>query len=302
MLQTPDKLTLALACAVVLPCFSHAATYTWISSGGVGQDGDWTNTANWSGGTVPVDRIAGTGSNNGLSFNNTDTVIFDGTTAPTTASFPGLGGTTGGNGDTPTMVFNSGGPFTFDFNGRESSLWSNTAGTRTVFTVGDGTGGGTEDVTLNLTGLTFISRHATGATNNFLVNSDGTLNFNAGVDFRYGTTTDRLATITIAGGDVSFAGGLTNFTDNTGTYVDFTIVGGSFSALYSSTAGGGYVDKDAVETALTAGTNWKNNFGGTFEVTESGGGFTVTAVPEPSSYALLAGLLGMSYVMVRRRK
>jgi autotransporter-associated beta strand protein len=46
---------------------------------------------------------------------------------------------------------------------------------------------------------------------------------------------------------------------------------------------------------LTAGND-------TWQFTQSTGILTLDVVPEPSSYALLAGLLGLSYVMVRRRK
>jgi hypothetical protein len=52
--------------------------------------------------------------------------------------------------------------------------------------------------------------------------------------------------------------------------------------LTNNYAAFGYADADALGTALTS-AGWQ-------------------VIPEPGSYALLAGLLGMSYVMVRRRR
>ena len=224
-----------IACTVVLCLLwagaAQAIDYTWTGAAG---DGNWTNTANWDANGVPVDNYTSGDNNAGLNMHYTDSVVFDGANLPST-NFPGIGGYWPNNKDTPTMLFNSGGTTTFDVVAGLGGLWTDVSGYRTVWTVGDGVGGGVEDVTLNITGLTGpIMRHADG-THNILVNSDGMLNFATGIDFSYNDV--RWTTFTIAGGHVSVNGAVTDLDNYASNVVSFTEAGGSFTAAYGSDFG-----------------------------------------------------------------
>lgn len=233
--------------------FAQATVYTWTNT----VDGNWSNTANWASGTLPVDTAAGSGSSAGLSVPYTDEIVFDATNLPT-VNFPGIGGYVGH--DSPTMRFNSGGAAIFhiaDRTDQYQAFWTNTETNRTVLTVGDGVGGGTEDVDLTISGLGTVgslARHDSNITNNYLVNSDGSLTF-ADSHVVFATYATRYATITIAGGDVTFDGTVAGLDDFDDCYVEFTTPGGSFTA-----AKGGDMPSVAYVTGRL-GVDFLNNTG-----------------------------------------
>ncbi len=242
-------ITYSVALHVLLSGSALAIDYTWTANAG---DGNWTNTVNWDANGVPVDNYTSGDSSAGLSMHHTNTIVFDGDSLPTT-NFPGIGGYWPNDRDTPTMLFNSGGTADYAVVAGFDGLWTHSSTYRTVLTVGDGIGGGVEDVALNITGLTGpIKRHANG-THNILVHSDGTLNFGAGIDLSYNEV--RWTTFTIAGGRVVVSGAVNDLDNYASNVVAFTEAGGSFTAAY----GGDYAGFPAVVARL--GADFVNNTG-----------------------------------------
>jgi hypothetical protein len=75
--------------------------------------------------------------------------------------------------------------------------------------------------------------------------------------------------------------------------------GDAFGIFWSDGAGHyGFVTESGA-TLPSAGSN--SNYSGTFSGDPYTAGGTIGAVPEPSSYALLGGLLSLGFVMLRRR-
>ena len=227
---------------------------TWTGS----SDGNWSNSANWVGGVLPVDNGPGTGWDEGLSMPYNDVVVFAGSTMPT--NLPGIGGNTAAK-DSPSIRFNSGGTTDVSVVGREGSFWTNPKVTRDVLTVGDGVGGGTEDVTVNLSMGRYLQRHGDDATHNFVVHSDGTLSITSSataLSFRYPNSSNRLARFTINGGDVVIHDPLDGLQALAGNYIDFTAPGGSFTAQF----GLGFNSITAVRSSLDV--DFLNHTGGQY--------------------------------------
>lgn len=288
-------LALAAATCGIAHVSSGQTTYTWNG----GTDLDWDNAANWAGNSVPVDHLTSGNYSDGLNFqnNSNDIIVFAGSTAPTT-NVPGLGGGFNPTSDTPRLSVKSGGTFNFTISAREDGTWSTSAdAARTIWTIGDGIGGGTEDVDVSISNLKWINRNDQNTTTDILVNSDATLRLDT--DLYFSNTSARPGSITIAGGEVIVSAKLMDLGQQASDFVNFTMVGSSFTANYG--AGSGLM-QDIEDVSDTYASVWQNNFGGTFEFTDLGTGFTVTAVPEPGTYALLAGLTGLAYVMTRRRQ
>jgi len=286
----------------VAVCFlqplSAQVVHTWT---GLANDNDWLNTGNWDGNGVPVDTQGGGPGTNGegLQLDVNDSIVFgDGLVASTnmpTINLPGLGGNNGATVSTPAIVLNSGGTLSLTAVGRQNGFWT-TGPSRTLITVGDGTSGANEDVTLNLTITGSLNRHAGGVTHNFLVNSDGTLNFTGDIDLVNASNTDRPVTFTIAGGIIDVNGSVNDLTLGT-NFVEFTTLGGSFTADY----GNDFANIGQVNTAIT-NNRFRNNAGtGSLLATDNGGtGFTVSIVPEPSSFVLVA--VGLGFLACLRRR
>ncbi|MEP2774490.1 MAG: PEP-CTERM sorting domain-containing protein [Luteolibacter sp.] len=255
---------------------SSAASFIW---NGNANDGDWANTANWAGGTAPAS----------LTSSPANTIEFSGTNMPT-LNLATFNGTLNPG---AILVFNSGGTFGLDMASSFQSGYISTAG-GTVITVGNGISGGTENVTLNISNAATLLRHAS-VTMNYLVNSDGALNFSSALNLY--ADNNKNATFTINGGSVSSTGLIDNrFNNLAGSFFDFTAVGGSLTAKYG---GGAFADFAAVQA--DASGIFKNNSGGTLQFTDNGSSFfTVKAVPEPSSMAILIGGIGM--LALRRRR
>jgi hypothetical protein len=248
--------------------FPIVGDYIWTGT----ADNNWSNKANWVGGLIPVDSGPGTNIwDAGLTLSSySKSIMFTGANLPTT-DFPGIGGNYPGK-DSPTMLLNSGGAATFDVVPRDGGFWTDAGGaTRTVLTVGDGVGGGTEDVSLTLNrGTVSLNRHAGGSTNNVLVNSDGTLIFSGNLDFSYNNT--RAGTLTIAGGSVTVTNIVSGDIADPGNFVEFTTPGGSFTATY----GGGCANIGVVYDRL--GVDFINTMSnGVLDAVSNGDGtFTVT--------------------------
>ena len=249
---------------------AQATVYTWTDT----VDGNWSNTANWAASAIPVDSLAGGGNGSGLSMHYTDEIVFDATNLPT-MNFPGIGGYVGGDRDSPTMRFNSGGAATFHFTNETAQyrgFWTNTQTNRTVLTVGDGVGGGAEDVDLTITGMAeSLARHGDNITNDFLVNSDGSLTFDSSVKFSFAS--NRVGRMTIAGGDVTINGIVSYLGNYADSLVEFTAPGGSFTVK----KGGDCPNANYVQTRV--GIDFLNNTGegSSLSVVDNGDGtLTVT--------------------------
>ncbi|MDF7806326.1 hypothetical protein P4E94_02680 [Pontiellaceae bacterium B12219] len=255
---------------------AQAAVYTW---NGSADDGDWTNTANWDGELVPVS----------LSSTNADedTIIFNGANMPelNLATF-----TSGYSADSASMIFNSGGAFALDFSTSQNAA-PIMSESRTLLTVGDGVGGGTEDVVVNISNMLDLLRH-TGSTATYLVNSDGTLNFAGNIGLY--NDNNKNGVLQLNGGSIVATGNLdARFNDMAGSYVEFLSEGGSLTVAY----GGSYTDFSAVQA--DAGGNFVDTNGGGLQFTDNGGSFTVTAIPEPATLGLITAF-GGGLLFIRR--
>ena len=160
---------------------------------------------------------------------------------------------------------------------------------RTLIIVGDGVGGGTEDVTLNLSHTGALIRHEQEVTHNLEVNSDGILTFDAAVEFSSelsASNRPRFGTFTVNGGAVDVAGPLNRLTvAATGdalavnNFVDFTAVGGTFTADF----GGDLADLSAVQAAASLGGDgsFRSSAGLALSVMDNGdSSFTVEALSD----------------------
>lgn len=262
---------------LTLGCLTSTAvsqtSYTWTGT----NSGDWADATNWDANGIPVDNLAGGDNNAGLSLPaDGSNIIFDGGTNPLpTSNIPDLGGNVA-PGDTPAIVVNQGGSIDFNLGGREGDVWSNTAGNRNVFTVGDGVGAAGE-VTVNLSSNVanpILARHASDTTNNFQVNSDGILNFtSATIDFGW-QAGNRHSKITIDGGQVNLSGVVDDLTTFSERVIEFTSIGGSFTALY----GGDFADIAAVDGSLGIDFISPLPSGVALQATDNGTSFTVTSI------------------------
>ncbi len=242
-------------------------TYTWIG----GSDLNWSNTANWASGILPVDDAPGVGNNEGISMGYLDVIEFSGSTMPT-QNLPGIGGFYTADLDTnntPRMVFNSGGEFDLAMKGYEDHIMTNPHLDRNVFTIGDGISGGTEDVIVNWTGGAQLSRHGNN-THEFLINADGTLNKSGAADFSRGS--GRIATMTINGGTVVVSGTTYDLKAQGAAVINFAALGSS----YQSAWGGEFNSIPDVEDSI--GTDLLNTSGvegSELIVSSVGGGWKV---------------------------
>ena len=99
---------------------------------------------------------------------------------------------------------------------------------------------------LTLTGPSTIdlNRHIGSITQSILVDSDGTLIFDADLMFSYNDT--RYGTIIIDGGDVDVNGAVSNLRGIAGNYVEFTSTNGSFTAGFGQNFGSFGTVRDSI--------------------------------------------------------
>ncbi|MDF7823575.1 PEP-CTERM sorting domain-containing protein [Pontiellaceae bacterium B12227] len=272
------KRKLEIICVVLLSAsVAQAAVYTW---NGSANDGDWTTPANWDGGLVPASLTAADASE--------DTIIFSGANMPTlnVATFAAAGY----GADTATMIFNSGGTFALDFSTSQNAA-PIMSESRTLLTVGDGVGGGTEDVVVYISGMLDLLRH-TSSTATYLVKSDGTLNFAGDIGLYNDNNKDGV--LQLDGGAIVATGTIdARFNNIAESYVEFLSEGGAITAAY----GGAYADFTAV--LADASGNFIDTNGGGLEFTNNGTTFTVTAIPEPATLGLVMAF-GGGILFVRR--
>jgi hypothetical protein len=282
---------LAIACSDFAARSANAAIYTWLGT----SDSDWTNTANWDANGVPVDTVAG---GNLDQINSTDRIIINGP-APTVnvPTFSGGNAFSGATSNTPQVDL-LGGAFTVS-----QAVWNNQGLVHRTgdwnSSVGDGNlGNGLAVYNFNMLGNQMSRDDNNDMT--WTVEADGTLNItNPGstLDFAYSST--RCVDFHLNGGSVTFskAIGLDGYADN---YFDFTAPGASVTADF----GGSFTDIGAVDTAIGNNIHFISTNSQTIGSQDNGDGtFTVSVIPEPSTFALAAfGLLGLIGFGRRRKR
>ncbi len=305
--QTTLVVLLVIGLLLTIGTVGHAATFTWTG----GTDLDWDNSANWVGGSVPLQSDMGSGS--GGPWN---TVVFSGSTTPT-GNVKDLGYNNIYQ-YTTKLQLDSGGLLSMGIQSRSNGLCSEQY-PKTMLIIGDGIGGGSEDVTLQFTEPLILARHA-GGTFTTIVNQDGSLDVQGTLTMTYNNANGQ-GLLDINGGSVT-----ADALDMVGSYVHFggstraeLSDGGSFtvdgtvidtmltradsvttirfedksSTYFTAQYGGDLPDLTTVESALgsvfVGETDW------TLLAEDVGGGyFKVTAVPEPGCLALCAlGILGL---------
>ena len=300
---------------------AHAAVYTW---NGSANDGDWNNAANWTGGIPEGGDIL---------TDQSHQIIIDGTSSKPSVNVP----TFFNGGSTPRFILSGGATLDLEINGGNQGTGANDgevanvsgANTHLKLTGSgmlslnrefDGTNvwnvhsGGTVTISgpdrvdlgyassrtteINLNNGTF-NIIAQGANNSFFGSTHG-MNL-------MGTTTGIQNVVTLDAGSVFNVDGIFNGNfSNGGASGDEAVVNFNFldtgSVVYFD-AGGAYNTIVQVNDLLVnRGVFTTSLAGGSIDVTLDGGTgiFTVSAIPEPGSYALLAGLAGLLFVMARR--
>lgn len=128
----------------------------------------------------------------------------------------------------------------------------------------------------------------------------GGLSFGGSNDtgFNFGDVADITLSLTrVAADNWTMASSIVNNTDATSFSSVASPVDGNISGSTSASTVGAYLDADSANTVRYG---WRGQGAGT---DVSVGSLAVsTVVPEPSSYALLAGLAALGFIAVRRRK
>lgn len=273
-----NKLNYLILLASVCLGTANAATFIWTGAGVDSNDLDAAD--NWTAAGVPAaGNKLGTGpSTVGTS---TDLISFDSETATAlpTSNVDIVRIASNGT-QLPNFELLNG---SLNFNRAENWSFANT-----TFTIGDGDLTNSAVANFNAT----INLNRFGGLTTYVINTDGTLNI--ATNFTWDSGADTV--VQLNGGTVDASGTVTGLTNRAGSFVSFDALDSSFTATF----GGVFADLTAVTDqfgdSFTAANNW------TLAATDNGdNSFTVTAVPEPSSFALLAGCFGLTWIMLRRR-
>jgi len=239
--------------------FTVYGPYVWTSS----SDTDWSNTANWSGGSVPSSL-----SDDTPWAATANSIVFSGTVLPT-SNIPTF---TNDFSDTIPMTINSGGTLNLDFSSNfNSSMWGNA--TRTQLTVGDGTNA----VTLNINNMTYVARN--GFTSTYQVNAGSTLNINGNLAEYPDADANKKGVFTLNGGNmvvdgIATGGGTADFDDN--TTIDFQSDASSFTMDF-----GGTYYPTLSDVTDDFGIVFLNNTGGIIGAVDNGDNtFSVRYIPK----------------------
>ena len=283
--------TLVAGLAVVQ---AQALTSQWTYTGGVGE---WSTASNWDANGVP-------------GFNDLASLVSSTDHAKVTSAFNGGTFTiTMRNGATLDLSadFKTVGTLNLGISGVTSTTVTQTDGLMVGRTLNFGQDGeaSTFDATYSISGGTARATTAVNIGKNGIfdiVGDGGTIQFNNG----------GASAVTMGAGTISYTLGATGVSaiDNLAAGGTFTIGASSGLQIDASAYTGGVGTIELVKRYSTiAGTFDAGNIsitgladGLSGDITYDTGSISLSIVPEPGTYALLAGLTGLVFVMVRRRR